>query len=127
MTMENERAGSRGLTPLSRKAGAAGTIGLIVLLALCTGLTVLVFYPGYITADAGFVYEEAKTGRFGDWQSPAMGMLWRLIDPLAPGSRSMFGLTLALYWLGFASLALAARRHSTLLGLATPLIALLPP
>jgi hypothetical protein len=132
MRKENSTTDGSGLAPPSTRAEAAGTMALgtmalLVLLALCAGLTVLVFYPGYITADAQFVYEEAKAWRFGDWQSPAMGMLWRLIDPLAPGSLSMFGLTVALYWLGFGVLAFMALRRSILLGLATPVIALLPP
>src|SRR5436190_24176669 len=105
---------SSGLAPASTRAEAAGAIGLIVVLALCAGLTVLVFYPGYITADAQYVYDEAKATQFGDWQSPAMGMLWRLIDPLAPGPLSMFGLTVVLYWLGFGVLAFMALRRSIL-------------
>jgi hypothetical protein len=128
MTKENGRtADGSGFAPASPRAHAAGAIVLVVLLALCIGLTVLVFYPGYMTADAQYVYAEAKAWQFGDWQSPAMGMLWRLIDPLAPGSLSMFGVTVALYWLGFGVLAFMALRRSMLLGLATPLLALLPP
>ncbi len=53
-------------------------------------LTVLVYFPGYITVDARYVYADAKLWQFGDWQSPAMGVLWRLIDPIAPGPLSMF-------------------------------------
>ena len=102
-------------------------MALLAMLALCTGLTVLVFYPGYITVDAQYVYDDAKAWHFGDWQSPVMSVLWRLIDPLAPGSLSMFGLTVALYWLGFGMLAAKALRRSTFVGLATPLVALLPP
>src|SRR5712691_12075592 len=102
---------------------------LLVLLAVVAGyaLTVVVFYPGYVTVDAGYVYADAKTWQLGDWQSPAMAALWRLIDPLAPGGLSMFLLTVTLYWLGFGLLALIAARRSALLGLVTPLIALAPP
>jgi hypothetical protein len=128
MTKENGRTGDvSSLAPPSSRAQAAGTVVLVVLIALGIGLTVLVFYPGYMTADAQYVYAEAKAWEFGDWQSPAMGVLWRLIDPLAPGSLSMFGVTVALYWLGFGVLAYMALRRSILLGLATPAVALLPP
>ena len=68
-------------------------------------VTVLVFYPGYVTVDARYVYADAMAWQFGDWQSPAMGVLWRLIDPIAPGSLSMFLLTVTLYWLGFGLVA----------------------
>ena len=113
-------------TPAQRRAVPSK---LVVLLMVAAGyaLTVLVFYPGYITIDASYVYADAKAWQFGDWQSPAMAVLWRLIDPVAPGALSMFLLTVTLYWLGFGLLALIAARRSTLLGLATPLIALAPP
>ena len=101
----------------------------LVLLVVVAGyaLTVLVFYPGYVTIDARYVYADAQAWQFGDWQSPAMGVLWRLIDPIAPGSLSMFLLTVTLYWLGFGLLALIAARRSIWLGLVTPLLAFVPP
>jgi len=110
-----------------RRAGAARELTVFGLIAAGYALTVLVFYPGYVTIDAGYVYGEARDWQFGDWQSPAMGVLWRLIDPLAPGGPSMFLLTITLYWFGFGTLALIAARRSALLGVATPLLALLPP
>jgi hypothetical protein len=106
-----------------RNAGYA----LTLVLAAAFGLTVLVFYPGYVTIDARYVYAEARAWHFGDWQSPAMGALWRIIDPLAPGSLSMFLLTISLYWLGFGMLAFIALRRSIWLGLLTPFVALAPP
>jgi hypothetical protein len=100
-----------------------------ILLAVAAGyaLTLLVFYPGYVTIDASYVYADAKAQRFGDWQSPAMAALWGLIDPVAPGSLSMFLLIATLYWLGFGMLAFMAARRSLWLGLVTVLLALLPP
>src|SRR3974390_3176730 len=100
---------------------------LLLLLAGCFGLTVLVFQPGYITIDARYVYADAQAWHLGDWQSPAMGVLWRIIDPIAPGAWSMFLLTAMLYWLAFGALAFIALTQATWLGLATPLLALLPP
>src|SRR5512145_2203142 len=84
-----------GLAPL--------TLPILLMVAAGYALTVLVFYPGYITVDAQYVYADAKAWRFGDWQSPAMGVLWRAIDWIAPGSLSMFFLTITLYWLGFGT------------------------
>jgi hypothetical protein len=81
-------------------ADARGRTSLawLVLLMAAGGfaLTLLVFHPGYNTADARYVYADAQAWRFGDWQSPVMGALWRLIDPIAPGSLSMFLLTATL-------------------------------
>ena len=87
----------------------------------------LVFYPGYMTNDATFVYGFSKEWRFGDWQSPLMSIVWRVIDPLAPGPASMFLLIAALYWLGFGLLALTVARRSVRLSLVVPLLALAPP
>ena len=56
-----------------------------------------------------------------------MAVLWRLVDPIAPGSSSMFLLTATLYWLGFGLLALVAVRRVAWLGLVTPLLAFAPP
>jgi hypothetical protein len=90
-------------------------------------LTLAVFYPGYMTNDAIFVYQYMTAWQLGDWQSPLMPLLWRLIDPIAPGPASMFLLVAALYWLGFAVIALTVARRSRWLALAVPLLALLPP
>jgi len=90
-------------------------------------LTLLVFYPGYSTVDARYVYADAQAWQFGDWQSPVMAVLWRLVDPIAPGSLSMFLLAATLYWLSFGLLALVAVRRVPWLGLVTPLLAFVPP
>lgn len=114
---------------IARNAPSRQRASLLVLVTVAAGyaLTVLVFYPGYTTADARYVYADAMAWRFGDWQSPAMAVLWRLIDPIAPGASSMFLLTAALYWLAFGTLALVAARRSVWLGLATALLAFMPP
>jgi hypothetical protein len=91
------------------------------------GLTLLVFYPGVMTYDAKFVYEDIAKRTLGDWQSPAMTVLWALIDPIAPGSGSMFLLIASFYWLGFGLLAFASARRSMLLAMFVPILALAPP
>src|SRR5215467_5552401 len=98
-----------------------------ILIAAGYGLTLLVFYPGIMTYDAKFVYEDIAKHTLGDWQSPAMTVLWALIDPIAPGSASMFLLTAATYWLAFGLLGFALAERSRGLGALPPLLALLPP
>ena len=100
---------------------------IFILVAAGYALSVLVFQPGYITLDARYVYNDSKAWNLGDWQSPVMGVLWQLIDPLAPGAWSMFLLIATLYWLGFGLLALTVARRTPWLGVITPLIALAPP
>src|SRR6516225_10048342 len=100
---------------------------IVALAAAGLGLTVLALSPGYMTNDATFVYGFMKEWRFGDWQSPLMSMLWWVIDPIAPGPGSMFLLTATLYWTAFALVGLAAARRSAAIGVATPLLGLVPP
>src|SRR5437660_3288806 len=113
--------------PGSARARALCQCAVMLLAALGFAITVVVFYPGYSTADARYVYADALAWEFGDWQSPVMGVLWRLVDPIAPGSLSMFLLTAVLYWVAFAMLALIAARRSIWLGLLTLALAFTPP
>jgi hypothetical protein len=105
-----------------------GTVLLVcALTAACFGLTLLFLYPGYLTNDATFVYGYVQDWHLGDWQSPLETMLWWLIDPIAPGSASIFLLIVTLYWLGFGIVALTVARRSVPLALVVPLLGLAPP
>lgn len=109
-------------------AGAARPRMIAVLLASIAGfgITLFVFYPGVMTLDARYVYSDIAKNYLGDWQSPVMTVLWAAIDPIAPGSASMFLLIVTLYWLAFALIGAKIARHSWL-GLALPIFALTPP
>src|ERR1700730_13104161 len=103
-------------------------VGVVTaLLIVGYGLTLWIFYPGIMTYDAKFVYEDIAKGTLGDWQSPVMVWLWAAIDPRAPGAASMFLLIATSYWLGSALLAFALARRSTWLALLLPVLALAPP
>ncbi len=102
-------------------------MAVAALIAAGYGLTLAVFYPGIMTYDAKFVYEDIARGVLGDWQSPVMTVLWSMIDPIAPGSGSMFLLIATSYWLGFGLLSLAVARRASRLALLLPLLALTPP
>src|SRR4029078_9240650 len=75
-------------------------------------LTLLIFYPGIMTYDAKFVYGYIAPHTLEDWHSPVMTALWALIDPIAPGSASMFLLTAAAYWLAFGLVVFRAAGRS---------------
>ena len=117
--------------PLSPDRGQPGRrwlcAAVAALIAAGYGLTLAIFYPGVMTYDAKFVYEDIAKGVRGDWQSPVMTVVWGVIDPVAPGPASMFLLIATCYWLGFGLLAFALARHSSRLALLLPLLALLPP
>jgi len=102
-------------------------LAVIALLLAGYGLTLLVFYPGVMTYDGKYVYEDIAKAVWGDWQSPAMIALWRFINPVAPGAASMFLLIIAAYWLAFGLLAMAFVRRAILLAYLLPLLALTPP
>jgi hypothetical protein len=102
-------------------------LAVAALIAAGYGLTLAIFYPGIMTYDAKFVYEDIAKGVLGDWQSPVMTVLWGAIDPIAPGSASMFLLIATSYWLGFGLVALALARRSSRLALLLPVLALAPP
>lgn len=98
--------------------------------ALCAfgfALTLYVFYPGIMTYDAKYVYIAIGQPPWGDWQSPVMVWLWKLIDPLAPGSASMFVLIAGLYWGSFAILSMRLAKRSLFAGILLAALAFLPP
>ncbi|MGB8577755.1 MAG: hypothetical protein WCD56_14475 [Pseudolabrys sp.] len=99
----------------------------VALIAAGYGLTLFIFYPGIMTYDAKFIYEDIGKHVLGDWQSPAMTELWAWIDPIAPGSASMFLLIAASYWLAFGILAFTLAPLSIWPALLLPILALMPP
>jgi hypothetical protein len=90
-------------------------------------LTLWIFYPGIMTWDAWYIHRDAMNNFYGDWQSPLIEGLWRLIDPLAPGPASMFLFIATLYWGAFAALGLVLARVSPIAALLAPILALAPP
>src|SRR5262245_4449929 len=107
-------------------ASRGALLVIVALLAIGFALTIAAFYPGYMTVDAEWVYK-TRSGPFGDWQSPVMSILWRWIDPIAPGPMSMLLLMTLLYWAGFGLVAFTVSRHSRWLGIAVMLLAFTPP
>jgi len=101
-------------------------IGVLILTALGVALTLYAFYPGVMTVDANFVYRDIAKNFRGDWQSPVMGVVWAVIDPIAPGAASMFLFMILLYWLAFALIGLTLARRSWL-AFALPILAVTPP
>ena len=111
----------------SDRATAWPVATAVVLLAAGYVLTLATFYPGIMTYDAKYVYLDIAKHALGDWQSPVMSVLWSWIDPVAPGSASMFLLIATSYWLGFGLFSFAIVRRSPCLALLVPFLALLPP
>ena len=100
---------------------------VVALVAIGFGVTLLIFYPGVMTFDAKYVYEDIAKGTYGDWQSPVMVWLWGLIDPIAPGAGSVFLMTVTTYWMGFGILSLVLASRGKAVALLLPLLAMTPP
>src|SRR5690348_15781689 len=98
-----------------------------MLLAIGFALTLTIFYPRVMTFDSKYLHQYAMAGTMGDWQSPVMVWLWRLIDPVAPGAGSMFLLIAAAYWLGFGLVSLGLASRGCRIALLLPLLAMTPP
>ena len=100
-------------------------VAVAALIAAGFGLTLVIFYPGVMTYDAKFVYEDIAKGELGDWQSPVMTVLWALIDPIAPGSAQHVPADRDLYWLAFGAAGVhAGAPRQPWLALLLPLLAL---
>lgn len=102
-------------------------LGLMLAALAGFALTLLVYYPGVVTFDAKYIYDDVLTGFRGDWQSPVHTELWRLVDFIAPGSGSMLIVTAALYWAAFGILAIKLARWSLLAAVLLLVCAVLPP
>lgn len=98
-----------------------------ILVAAGYALTLDVFYPGIMNFDARYVYQDSLKGAYGDWQSPVMTWLWARIDPLAPGSASMFLAIVSFYWLAILILAITISRRSGLAAVVLCCLAVSPP
>jgi hypothetical protein len=68
------------------------------------------FYPGLLSPDALWMYEQVQNFSFFDWQAPVMGLLWAGFDRLSSGPQGMLVFLLLLYWGALFQLALAASR-----------------
>ena len=59
-------------SPDPQASSRSSLLAVAILIAAGYSLTLLVFYPGVMTYDAKFVYEDIAKHTLGDWQSPAM-------------------------------------------------------
>ncbi len=77
------------------------------LLALAGGAFVVdASYPGYLYPDSVDQLGQAISGRFDDWHSPFMALVWRGLLLLAPGPVGPLLLQCVLIWGGLAALAM---------------------
>lgn len=101
--------------------------------ALGLALTLLAFWPGYLSWDSAYQWWQARGGALDPTHPPVMVRVWRLSRMLLPDPGGMLLLQATLWWGALAWFAGAlgggaGRRIATVLvvGLWPPLLALLP-
>lgn len=117
--------------PVDRRSLAVWLLPVLALLLFA--LTVLVFYPGYLSWDSAYQWYQARTGQWDNVHPVVMTAIWSLTERAWPGPGGYFLLQIAAYWAGVAVLAIGLFRASrsrvaalVLLGLFPPVFALLP-
>lgn len=105
---------------------AAWGLGLF---AVGLAATIAIYYPGIMTADTWYVYNDISAQNAGDWQSPVMVAIWGFLERFLPGSPPgpIFLLIATLYWAAFAVLAAAFRRRAAAAAILVVLAAFSPP
>jgi len=88
---------------VKRFAGFAPWLAALLGIAI----TLLVFYPGYMSWDSSYQWWQARHGSFDATHPPLMAMIWQLVDRVWPGPGGMFALQIALIWSGLALFATA--------------------
>lgn len=80
---------------------------LIVALVACAGagLWLVLFRPGFMSADSAGQLLEARRGFYTDWHPPIMAALWSLGERIVRGPLAMLVLQTVCFWTGLALLA----------------------
>src|SRR5690242_857009 len=76
-------------------------------------LTILTFYPGFMSVDSLAQFEQGLAFHFDDWHPPIMAFAWSLLDAFRPGPEPMLLMQAGLYWGGVYYLLSAIPTRST--------------
>jgi dolichol-phosphate mannosyltransferase len=110
------------------RPGTAGTsvepIYWLMLLGFI--ISILSFFPGWMSNDSLLQYREARAGQFNDWHPVLMAWWWRKLDQLYAGPALFLMQNLLLYWGAWGLLANAARKEAGKWAYLLPLVGLWP-
>lgn len=98
---------------------------LFLLLAVC--LAFVLFYPGSMSLDSWFQYDEARSGMYTDSHPPIMAWIWSLFLLIKDGPEPMFFFHLIMFWGGLFLIWYQSIRKGYKLYILAPLIGFLPP
>ena len=70
----------------------------ISILVIGWGVTVIGFYPGFMSPDSFNQYSQALTGHYNDHHPVVMAVLWSLLNQIASGPLPMLLFQITIYW-----------------------------
>lgn len=73
------------------------------------GLTLLLFYPGYMSMDSAYQWWQARHASYDPVHPPLMSMIWHFCDQIVSGPGGMFILQIVLIWTALAAFASALK------------------
>lgn len=92
-------------------------------------LSVIIFYPGWMSYDSIVQYSQAITGDYNSWHPVIMAWWWHILNYIIPGPSLFFMQNQICYWLGLYLIAVALHKHISywaifvlLFGFAPPLL-----
>lgn len=61
-------------------------------------VSIIAFYPGFMSIDSIIQYDISRTFNFNDWQPPIMSLVWSFLNLIFPDPSGMLFFHLALIW-----------------------------
>jgi len=91
--------------PVLESATGKRSFSIAATALLLFAINFALHWPGELTPDSTWQYEQAISGHFNDWHPPIMAYTWSLLRYIADGPQPMLAFQLIFHWLGFAMLA----------------------
>lgn len=88
-----------------------GALDAFLFAGLAALLSLLVFFPGFMSDDSFVQLRQARAGLYTNVQPPLMSIIWRGLDRVMTGSTGLLILQNYLYWAGLALVFLPFRRR----------------
>lgn len=74
-------------------------------------ISLISFFPGYMSVDSVQQYEQAISGNYDDWHPPIMAFVWRVLNYIHKGPESLFILHLFVLWVSLAIMAIRLKNY----------------
>ena len=74
------------------------------------GLTLWLFYPGFMSWDSAYQWWQARHASYDSVHPPLMSMIWRICDKIWSGPGGMFVLQITLIWCALAAFVASLER-----------------